>query len=542
MTNFSAKDRAQIIQTIQNEAFDLIVIGGGITGAGILLDATSRGLKTLLLEKKDFAYGTSSRSTKLIHGGLRYLKQFDIQLVREVGHERATVHKLAPHLVLPEKMLLPIVENGTFGKLAASIGLKVYDFLAGVSGDDRRIMLSKKETMEQEPLLRTDILKGAGYYAEYRTDDARLTTELIKTAVRMGAKALNYTEVESFIYNGSNKITGVRVTNNNDNTQFDVKASYLVSAAGPWVDLIRKKDNSLEGKHLYHAKGVHIVVPFERLPLKQSMYFDAHDGRMVFAIPRDKVTYIGTTDTKLDENLDALRITKEEVTYLLDCINHVVPSSKIEMKDVISSWAGVRPLISEPGKGPSEISRKDEIFESEQGLISIAGGKLTGYRKMAEKVVDLVVEKVQTQGKSLKNCYTSTIALLESPLKNSKEASLFLKSIKALLDSKNLPSDLAFYYVHNYGAQAKKIIEASDSLETLLEAEARFCIQEEFALTLNDFFIRRTGRLYFYIFTIEEALPIVKKVFQQELGYDATAISEQEAALRKEIEAVTVFI
>ncbi len=198
MNNFSALNRTQIIKDLQTTEFDLLIIGGGITGAGIALDAASRGMKVALVEKGDFASGTSSKSTKLIHGGLRYLKQFDFWLVKEVGTERAIVHKLAPHLVLPEKMLLPIIEDGTYGKWLTSVGLKIYDVLAKVTGEDKRRMLNKKEALDLEPLLPKNILEGAGYYAEYRTDDARLTIEVIKTAVKHKAVALNFCKATQF--------------------------------------------------------------------------------------------------------------------------------------------------------------------------------------------------------------------------------------------------------------------------------------------------------------------------------------------------------
>ena len=205
---FSSTERKNWIKQAEQEEFDLVVIGGGITGAGIALDAASRGLKVVLLEKGDFASGTSSKSTKLIHGGLRYLKQFDFWLVKEVGSERAIVHRLAPHLVLPEKMLLPLIEGGSYGKWLTSIGLKVYDLLAQVEGDDQRKMVEKKEAKALEPLLPKKILKGAGYYAEYRTDDARLTLENIKTSLNYGALPLNYTEVIDFVYE-QEKVKGV---------------------------------------------------------------------------------------------------------------------------------------------------------------------------------------------------------------------------------------------------------------------------------------------------------------------------------------------
>ncbi|MFT4612102.1 MAG: glycerol-3-phosphate dehydrogenase, partial [Gammaproteobacteria bacterium] len=212
---FSILNRAEQLKTVSSQKFDLVIIGGGVTGAGIALDAASRGMKTCLIEKNDFASGTSNKSTKLIHGGLRYLKQLEIGLVRESGRERAIVHKLAPHLVIPEKMLLPLVEGGTYGKMMTSIGLKVYDFLANVEGDDRRKMLDKTETLSKEPLLDAQTILGSGYYSEYRTDDARLTIELLKKASEFGANILNYCEMDSFIYNTKKQITSIDCIDHN---------------------------------------------------------------------------------------------------------------------------------------------------------------------------------------------------------------------------------------------------------------------------------------------------------------------------------------
>ena len=232
MNLFSFFNRENTINELKSSEFDLLVVGGGITGAGIALDASSRGMKVALVEKNDFASGTSSKSTKLIHGGLRYLKQFDFWLVKEVGMERAIVHKLAPHLVVPEKMILPLVDGGTYGSWLTSVGLKVYDVLAAVEGEDKRKMLNQKEALIKEPLLPKDILKGAGYYAEYRTDDARLTLELIKTALNYDAKPINYSEVLEFIYE-EKRIVGATVKDVLANTIFNIKSKYVINATGP---------------------------------------------------------------------------------------------------------------------------------------------------------------------------------------------------------------------------------------------------------------------------------------------------------------------
>ena len=408
---FSNLERTKTIAKLVKEEFDLVVIGGGITGGGIALDAASRGLKVALVEKGDFASGTSSKSTKLIHGGLRYLKQFDFWLVKEVGSERAIVHQVAPHLVLPEKMLLPLIENGSYGKWLTSIGLKVYDILAQVTGDDKRKMLTKKEAMKLEPLLPKKILNGAGYYAEYRTDDARLTIENIKTSLRYGAVALNYATVEDFVYD-EQKIVGVKVKDGISEKSINIKCKYVISAAGPWVDELRSVNHSKKGKRLHLTKGVHLVFPYKKLPVKQSVYFDVPDGRMMFAIPRGKITYVGTTDTNYNDNKDEVHTDIADAIYLISAVNNMFPSINLELKDIISSWAGLRPLIHEEGKSASELSRKDEIFTSETGLISIAGGKLTGYRKMAERVVDRIAKKMEEEySRELKECTTDKIPL-----------------------------------------------------------------------------------------------------------------------------------
>jgi len=348
-TIFSGIHREAILEETQNEQFDLIVIGGGITGAGIALDATARGLKVMLVEKKDFAWGTSSRSTKLIHGGLRYLKQLEIRLVREVGLERAIVHQNARHIVIPEKMLLPIIEGGELGKMTSSVALWVYDYLADVDKEERRKMLSKEETLKYEPLLRKDVLKGGGIYYEYRTDDARLTIENLKSAQARGAKSINYTEAVEYFYENE-KISGVRVKDHVSNKLYDLKAKKIVNATGPWVDEVRGLDDAKLGKKRLHlTKGVHVVVPYEKLPIQQAVYFDVDgDSRMVFAIPRGRVTYVGTTDTTYKSETDEPYTTKSDVEYVLAAANYMFPNTNLTADDVVSTWAGLRPLIRPP--------------------------------------------------------------------------------------------------------------------------------------------------------------------------------------------------
>ncbi len=503
------------------ETYDLVVIGGGITGGGIALDAASRGLKVALVEKGDFASGTSSKSTKLIHGGLRYLKQFDFWLVKEVGSERAIVHKLAPHLVLPEKMLLPLIENGSYGKWLTSIGLKVYDILAQVTGDDKRKMLEKKEAMKLEPLLPKKIVKGAGYYAEYRTDDARLTIENIKTSLQFGAQALNYAAVTDFVYE-EDTIAGVVVKDGVSGESLTIKSNYVVSAAGPWVDELRVVNNSKKGKRLHLTKGVHLVFPYEKLPLKHSTYFDVPDGRMMFAIPRGKVTYVGTSDTNYNDNKDKVTTDLADAIYIISAVNNMFPKIELELDDVISSWAGLRPLIHEEGKSASELSRKDEIFTSETGLISIAGGKLTGYRKMAERIVDRIAKKMEEAGgKKLKECTTDAIPLCgNTDFKKFKHVTKYIDAIFERIKADGFTEYDAWFLVTNYGKQTETILETYAALKDedpyvrLIKAELRFGIDYEMVQNPMDFFIRRTGRLYFDIDSIRNHLEPILEEFK----------------------------
>jgi glycerol-3-phosphate dehydrogenase len=321
VVSFSYNDRLAIIRKLSSEKYDVVVIGGGITGAGIALDAASRGLKTALVEKVDFAFGTSSRSTKLIHGGLRYLKQLEFGLVKEVGSERAVVHQLAPHLVVPEKMLLPLSDKKGLGYWLTSIGLKVYDWLAGVSPEDQRQMLTKLQTLKYEPLLKKDDVKGGAIYAEYRTDDARLTIEVIKAAVTYGASILSYAQVTEFTYNGD-VVSGVQVRDTLSDERFIIQSTVVVSAAGPWVDELRDINKSKTGKYLHLTKGVHIVLPHVKLPVRQAIYFDVEDGRMIFAIPRGRTTYVGTTDTTYEGNKDHVTTTLQDAQYLIAAVKH----------------------------------------------------------------------------------------------------------------------------------------------------------------------------------------------------------------------------
>ncbi|MRX71560.1 FAD-dependent oxidoreductase [Bacillus lacus] len=506
---FSSLNREQTLKDMANETFDVLVIGGGITGAGIALDAASRGMKVGVVEMQDFAAGTSSRSTKLVHGGLRYLKQFEVKMVAEVGKERAVVYENGPHVTTPEWMLLPMHKGGTFGKFSTSIGLQVYDLLANVKRNERRKMLSAEETLKREPLVKKDGLVGGGYYVEYRTDDARLTIEVMKKAVEHGAVPVNYAKADGFVYDAGGKVTGVKVLDLINNGTYEISANKVINATGPWVDGLREKDSSKKGKHLQLTKGIHLVFDQSKFPLRQAIYFDTPDKRMVFAIPREGKTYVGTTDTVYKQDQANPRMTESDREYVVNAIQYMFPDLNITENDVESSWAGLRPLIHEEGKGPSEISRKDEIWESQSGLITIAGGKLTGYRKMAEQIVNLIARKLKEEtGKDTGPCITKNMPISGGDVGGSAGFGSFVEKKVEQGIKQGLSREDAAFLASRYGSNADLLFQRAADLKQESEkhglpiavlAELDYSMTEEMTSTAADFFIRRTGAVYFNI-------------------------------------------
>jgi len=529
---FSAKQRMEVVNEMSKTTYDVLVIGGGITGCGIALDAVTRGMKTALIEMQDFAAGTSSRSTKLVHGGLRYLKQFEVKMVAEVGKERAIVYENGPHVTTPEWMLLPIHRGGTFGKWSTSIGLWLYDHLARVKKEERRTMLSAHETLQKEPLIKRDGLLGGGYYVEYRTDDARLTIEVIKKAVECGAHAVNYVKAESFLYDEQDRVIGVICREQMTNESFAVYAKKIVNAAGPWVDTLREKDGSNVGKKLRLTKGVHIVIDQAHFPLKQAVYFDTPDGRMVFAIPRDGKTYVGTTDTFYDGDRIYPKMTWEDRDYLLRAIHYMFPSVHITEEHIESSWAGLRPLIYEEGKDPSEISRKDEIWQSPSGLITIAGGKLTGYRKMAETVVDLIAKQLE---KTYLSCQTKHLPISGGDIGGANEWHTFI--YKKVTEGMNFgfTEQQAKQLIQRYGTNVDRLFAFArtyDRNSAFLPIDwyvmCMYALEYEMAVTPLDFFIRRTGALFFDIHAVRQWKGAVTQLMQSYFNWTDEQRNEYE--------------
>jgi hypothetical protein len=506
-------------------------------------------MKVAVVEKVDYASGTSSRSTKLIHGGLRYLKQLELKLVHDVGVERATVYRNARHLVIPEKMLLPIVKNGSLNKFMTSIALAVYDILAGVTRAEWRRMLDKSQTLIEEPLLNSEKVIAGGLYYEYRTDDSRLVIELAKSAVKKGAVCLNYSQVTSLTYNEEKRISGARVLDIPTQKSYVIKAHKVVNAAGPFVDLLRKNDDSLYGKRLQLTKGVHLVFPHEKLPLRHSSYFDVADGRMIFAIPRNGITYVGTTDTVYNQDIDQPTTTEADVTYLLQAVNEMFPTVKLMTTDIISSWAGLRPLIHEDGKSPSELSRKDEVMESPSGMLSIAGGKLTGYRLMAKKIVDIVAKEMLAQGRHYAECKTKDYPLSGGEFASAAALKEFEMELVSSPTNSYLPTAIISSWVYRYGRNTVAILDLAAALknkyenvdELSLAAEISYCYEHEMIHEETDFVIRRSGMLYFDKSRLDRNLAFIHHLFNTLSVRSEIESRAAKERLEKEAALVTTF-
>jgi Glycerol-3-phosphate dehydrogenase len=510
MSEFSDKTRSSNLQNMQDQVLDLLIIGGGITGSGIALDAQSRNLKTGLLEMRDFASGTSSRSTKLVHGGLRYLKQAAIKEVHEVGSERAIVYNNAPHVTTPLKMMLPFYEDGTFGPFTTAISLDVYDRLAEVKHSERKYMLNPHDTLEREPYIKGEGLKGSGVYVEYRTDDARLTLEVLKKANDLGALIANYVKVTGLLYDADDKICGVIFKDLITEKTGEIHAKKVINATGPWVDEIRDMDHSNTGKHLHLTKGVHLVIDHDKFPISNSIYFDTpfHDGRMMFAIPREGKTYIGTTDTTWTEDPKEPNITATDVTYILAAANQMFDLPEyLTPEDVESGWSGVRPLIQEEGKSPSEISRKDEIFQADSGLLSIAGGKLTGYRKMAEKIVDRVAKQLDLESEyEFLPTQTKDLTLSGGDVGGGKYwMEFFDKEVHEGIVNYDLDRNDAEKLVQRFGSNVRAVYELLPETKTKARlpridwAMLNYGLQHEMVEHPIDYLLRRSSQMLFNI-------------------------------------------
>ncbi len=500
--NFSPRTRKINLKRMQKEEFDLAVIGGGITGAAIARDAAMRGMKVALIEKADFASGTSSKSSKMIHGGLRYLKQLDIGLVKESLSEREKLLHLAPHLVHSAPYLIPIY-SGWKGRLEMHIGLFGYDFLASDSSLGRHHNLSAEELLHEEPLLRKENLSGGFIYYDCLVNDARLTLATVKSAHEYGAVVANYTQAER-LDTDKDPFNEVKFREVMKGKQGVIRARVVVVAAGPWTEELFKL-HSDPGPAIRPTKGVHLVFPESRLKVNKVVVVPTTDKRIIFVVPLEQFTYVGTTDTDYSGSLDKILVEAADVDYLLDALNNSFPSVNLGPDDIVSSWAGLRPLIMEEGD-PSKVSRDYYIGLYDGGLAVIAGGKLTTHRTMAKNLIDQVLERYGhlLEGE-FQTCTTDEVPLTGGEMIDFPS---YLKAQSLGLKTRwGLSLTSIEHLIHSYGRNHMEILALGLSERKLLEplgpgcrvikAQVIYGVEDEMALTLEDFMSRRTDLLHF---------------------------------------------
>ena len=487
---------------MQQEEFDLTVIGGGITGAAIAHDAALRGMKVALIEKGDFAGGTSSKSSKMIHGGLRYLKQLDIGLVKESLSEREKLIYLAPHLVHPTPHLIPIY-SGWLGRIEMRIGLFGYDFLASSSSLGRHCDLSAEEVLAEEPLLRKENLSGGFVYHDCVVNDARLTLAIVKSAHEHGAVVTNYTRAIGLGMDTA-LLREVRFREVMNGKEGVIRTQVVVVAAGPWTDeFLRRHDHP--GPILRPTKGVHLVFPKGRLNVNKIIVVPTEDKRMIYVVPLGEFTFVGTTDTDYAGSLDAVLVEAADVDYLLDALNQCFPSLNLGPADIVSSWAGLRPLLQEEGV-PSQVSREYYIELYDDGLALITGGKLTTHRTMAESLLDQVLERYgqRLQG-DFQPCRTAEIPLVGGEM---TEFPAYLRAQSLGLKGRwDLSPTTVEHLINSYGRNHMEVLALGLRDQQLLEplgpgcraikAQVIYGVEDEMALTLQDFMGRRTDLMHF---------------------------------------------
>ncbi|WEV60597.1 type 1 glycerol-3-phosphate oxidase [Streptococcaceae bacterium ESL0729] len=597
---FSKYSREKSIEKIQEGELDLLVIGGGITGAGVALQAAAAGMKTGIIEMQDFAEGTSSRSTKLVHGGIRYLKNFDVEVVADTVGERAVVQRIAPHIPKPDPMLLPIYNDEgptTFDMFSVKVAMDLYDRLANVTGTKyENYTLTPEQVLEREPYIKKDGLEGAGVYLDFRNNDARLVIENIKKAVEDGAYAISRMKVVGFTYDDQQKINGVKARDLEGDQVIEIKAKLVINTGGPWVDKVRSLNFTRPVKAMMRpTKGVHLVVDAKKLPVPQPTYFDTgkHDGRMVFAIPREDKTYFGTTDTDYKGDYLDPKVTQEDVDYLLEVINYRYPQADIKLSDIESSWAGLRPLLggnsgsdynggdngsvsdksfeqvidivldykdkkatkedveevlnnlessrAEKELSPSQVSRGSYLDVEDDGLITLAGGKITDYRKMAQGALDLIRDLLESKyGQKFKEVDSKEYPVSGGDFDNTKVEETVEKNMKAGLLA-GLSEEEARYIADFYGMNSLKIfdlardMEAYPGLSLAESARLLYALSEEMTLWPSDYLMRRTNHILFERDSLDDLISPVVEAMADYLAWDE---SKKELALDKLKEVV----
>lgn len=524
--------RSATLQAMADTPFDLLIIGGGITGAGIARDAALRGFRTALIDKGDFGGGTSSHSSRLIHGGIRYLEQGALKLVFEASHERRVLLEIAPHLVRPLAFLFPIYRGSRVPAWKLRAGMWLYDLLAAFRNVHRHRWFGAKKVRSIEPGLRDRGLVGAALYYDAQVDDARLVLATLRSAMAAGALAVNYVEATALL-KPDGRVRGAAVRDVLTGETATIRAHVVVNATGPWSDDVRRLDDPTASPLLRPTKGVHVTVQRRRIGNEHAITLLSQlDGRVMFVLPWNDLAYIGTTDTDADATPDALRVNAADVTYLLRSANAAFPDAHLTTNDVVSAWVGLRPLLRQDHASPSDVSREHRIVESEQGMLSIAGGKLTTYRVMARDVVDRVAARLRAlDGRRL----AGRPATDRLPLVGGEAAELdvLLEAARA----RGAPEATARHLVASYGSEAAAILNLVDRDRTLgqpivagrpeIWAEVTHAVEREMAVRVQDVMIRRLHLYYELPDRAQKVIPRVAARMKQLLGWDDAREAEE---------------
>lgn len=534
--------------------FDLVVVGGGITGAGIARDAAQRGMRVALLEKGDFGSGTSSKSSKLVHGGLRYLEQKEIGLVFEGTNERALQMKRAPHLVRPIPFLIPIYKRHKPGRILMDVGLWIYDALAMFRTPKLHKTYAARQVRALEPAIRADALAGAIEYYDCLTDDARLVLENVLDARALGADAWSYTRATKFVADGRGRIAAVRVRDELTGEERELRTRCTVVAAGPWTDdLLGDVGVSFGRRLLRPTKGVHIVVDHAKLPVSRAITMTTRDRRVAFCIPWVERTVVGTTDTDYTGSPDEVAADAWDVQYLCDAANGLFPDAKLTPDDVIATWAGLRPLIGADAARASDVSREHEVFVRDEGVIVIAGGKLTTYRRMAKEAVDRAVELLQNrgdaalEGRTIRKCRTKHRSLpgAQGMEPHSRKG---VQSIAARLEGNaGISARVAEHLAQTYGVRAESVvlraltdralIDRMDPELPYLWAEVDHAVEVDLSRTIEDVLVRR---IPLALRSRDQGLGVAARVGErmaQRLGWSPAELERQITQFRDYVAA-----
>jgi glycerol-3-phosphate dehydrogenase len=526
----SVTERGRAADALESVRFDLAIIGGGITGAGLAREAALRGLSVVLFEAEDFASGTSSRSSKLIHGGLRYLALGEVALVRESALERKVIHRLAPHLAERRWMVLPVRSRAALLKFRAAI--TAYEKLGAVERDDLHQNWGVDDLEREEPAVDRAEWRFACAYREYLTDDARLVLANLRAAAGMGARVLNWAPVTA-IGLENDRASSVTARCRLTGREIRVEASCIVNAAGAWVEAVRRLEDPAAPSLLHLSKGVHIGIPAARLPVRNLLLLNTDDRRGIFALRRDEIVFIGTTDTTYKRGADLWpRVSRADVEYLLAPLSHYFADGKLLPEDVRTAWAGLRPLVAEPGKAPTDISRKDEILVGRAGVVTIAGGKLTGYRPMALRTLQ---EVQRALGRPLPE------AAEGPPLPGGDFAGDLGPLADDLARAHGVTFGCALRLARLYGSEAAAVVRlGAESLAPgapVIAGEVDWAVSHEAAATVEDVLYRRTRAALFEAEARNAIAEPIARRMAALLGWSAEKTGAELASARARLAA-----